>query len=89
MIDLDLGGSVLLPKEELLALLNIEKKEIRAANAALIALYRRRGQLTLIGPSARQAKTLVLTGKGAYLSPLSVKTLLQRARPWPEELAQP
>ena len=72
---LHLGNNETIPREEILAIIEIEKNKVQRS---LAGEYSRQGkQVTEIVPLSR-AKSLIISPERIYFSPISSKTLARR-----------
>lgn len=72
-----LGGDVIIPKKEIVAIINVNTRR-SAATAEFLGLARSEKKLELIAEKGKE-KSFVLTRERIFLSPISSATLKKRA----------
>lgn len=77
MVFIHLGGDVIIPKKDVVAIISAQARRA-AATAEFLGLARSEKKLELIGERGKE-KSLVLTGEKVFLSPISCATLKKRA----------
>lgn len=73
-----LGGDVVVPKEEVIAILNTQLMKKTEVNREFLELAENDGFITPITERSN-AKSLIITTKKIYLSPISSMTLKKRS----------
>jgi len=73
---LHLGGDIVVPKEEVIAIMNTQMMKKTEVNREFMQLAENDG---FIEPIAANAKALVITTKKIFLSPISSMTLKKRS----------
>ncbi len=76
---LHLGGDVVIPLEELVAIIDLEAVKSREATREFLSFAAEEQAAVHIGKEARE-KSAILTTHRIYFSPISSATLLKRAR---------
>lgn len=73
-----LGGDVVVPKEEVIAILNTQLMKKTEVNREFMEIAENEGFISSISEKAN-AKSLIITSKKIYLSPISSGTLKKRS----------
>jgi len=74
-----LGGDTAAPKEEVIAILNMQLTKKNEINREFLSLAREEGFVEQIGDRS-EAKSFIITTKKVYLSPISSMTLKKRSK---------
>ncbi|NPV27966.1 MAG: DUF370 domain-containing protein [Firmicutes bacterium] len=75
---LHLGGDTIIPKEELIAILDLETTSKAEATKDFLEMARDEGFIRYVGEKGKE-KSFVITSKYVYYSPISSMTLIKRA----------
>jgi len=78
---LHLGSNVCADKADIIGIFDLDNVTVSAQTRNYLNALEREGKLITV--SAELPKSLVVTSKGTYISPISVRTLIKRAgRPY-------
>ena len=78
---INIGGTQILAKQDILGIFDLDNVTVSAQTRNYLNALEREGRLITV--STELPKSLVVTSKGTYISPISVRTLIKRAgRPY-------
>lgn len=75
---LHLGGEILVNQKEIVAILDLESAHNAAITKEFMEIVSDEGIVDIIGEKGKE-KSLIITTKNIYLSPISSSTLMKRA----------
>lgn len=76
---LHIGGEVMIPLDELIVIVDLESGRRREATREFLSFAAGEKQVVYVGSSDRE-KSIVITKRRVYYSPISVDTLVKRSQ---------